>query len=156
MQAREQLQGISRSNDHRQGRMLQANALHQVHPILFPRHGHIRKNNVDRIRVNDQCDSSVDVRCFQHNSGFFGVSIIKRIDFSLSEIIMLCGNDWSSSEVRLGQLAQMAVYQSLEFARPIPPILHHSESAKVKPDALLSVVAGARNPQELTVLHTSY
>jgi oleate hydratase len=33
--------------------------------------------------------------------------------------------------------AQMAVYQLLEIARPIPPILHHDESARVKLNALI-------------------
>jgi oleate hydratase len=33
--------------------------------------------------------------------------------------------------------AQMAVYQLLEIARPISPMLHHDESAKVKLNALI-------------------
>ncbi len=30
----------------------------------------------------------------------------------------------------------MAVYQFLEITRPIPPILHHDESVKARPNAL--------------------
>ena len=35
------------------------------------------------------------------------------------------------------RVAQMAVYELLGIDRPVPPILHHDRSLKVKLDALI-------------------